>query len=214
MSDPDPLDTLVAEFANAHAAGANPDISDFLERVSADQRQELAQMLDSFLMGTTQRRPWNPEGYEASLAKLAVDRVHESAEGVSGSWPELLPRLRAQARIRRREVVERLAGGLGLGKRAEVEKIGFYYHRMEHGTLPSAGVSGRVIEALAEVLGASGEEIIRAGRASGGSGSEGDVAFARTAIPDLAYGDPPEPGAAKAPARREPDEIDALFLDG
>ena len=47
-------------------------------------------MLDTYLMDAPRRR-WDPAAYEGSLAQAAVDRVYESIEGVSGTWPELLP---------------------------------------------------------------------------------------------------------------------------
>jgi hypothetical protein len=213
------LERLIEEFAADYAAGRPTDVGALLESVPADERQELAEKLDSHLMQEPRRR-WDPDAYEGSLAQAAVERVYESIEGVSGSWPELLPRLRDRARIKRRVLVERLAEALGADSEPQVQKVGTYYHRMEHGMLPAQGVSNRVIEALAAIVGASAEAIRAAGLRAGDEVT-GGAAFARTAIADDSYSgqavahDRAE-RAAPAPLDAEPerDEIDALFLDG
>ncbi|MCB0877265.1 MAG: hypothetical protein KDB46_13835, partial [Solirubrobacterales bacterium] len=119
------IDRLIEEFAADYEAGRPADPAQLLDRVDAGQRQELASRLDRYLMTAPARR-WDPEAFEGSLAQIASDRVYESIEGVSGSWPEVLPRLRNQARIKRRELVERLAGALGFGSEPEIAKVGDY----------------------------------------------------------------------------------------
>ena len=209
------LDRLLDDFAADYEAGRATDVAALLDGVPAEQRQELASRLDTFLMQAPRRR-WDPAAYEGSLAQAAVERVYESIEGVSGTWPELLPQLRNRARIKRRDLVERLARSLGFESGAEIEKVGGYYHRMEHGMLPAEGVSGRVIEALATIVDASAEAIRSAG-ARAGEQAAGGATFARTAFPDEDYpaeaslADADAPAAPGAPER---DEIDALFLDG
>ena len=84
------LDRLLDEFAADYEAGRATDVAALLDRVPAEQRQELASRLDTFLMQAPRRR-WDPAAYEGSLAQAAVERVYESIEGVSGTWPELLP---------------------------------------------------------------------------------------------------------------------------
>lgn len=211
------IDRLIEEFAADYEAGRPADPAQLLDRVDAGQRQELAGRLDRYLMTAPARR-WDPEAFEGSLAQIASDRVYESIEGVSGSWPEVLPRLRNQARIKRRELVERLAGALGFGSEPEIAKVGDYYNRMEHGRLEAAGVSRRVIDALARLLGTDADGIAAAGARRSDVTDDGGVAFARKAFPDAEFSDlsvledlemsPPEPAAAAH------DEIDALFLDG
>jgi hypothetical protein len=207
------LDRLLDELAADYEAGREVDPAALLDRVDPDQRQELAARIDSYLM-TAPPRKWDPEAYEGSLAQQAVDRVYESIVAESGTWPELLPALRDQARIKRADLVSRLAKALGFTAAAQVEKVGDYYNRMEHGQLRPAGVSGRVIDALAAILGTEPGRI----RAAGGGAELGgrDVAFARTAFPNAEFaeadmGAPVERRAADEPGR---DEIDVLFLDG
>ena len=211
------MDRLIEEFAADWEAGRRADVGSFLERVDPGRRQELAAALDRYLMSAPTRR-WDPEAFEGSLAQRASDQVYESVAGVSGSWPELLPRLRNQARIKRRELVERLTDALGFSGEQQVAKVGDYYNRMEHGRLEAAGVSRRVVDALARLLGADADGIAAAGARRSDVTDDGDVAFARKAFPDAEFSDlgvledlemsPPEPAAAAH------DEIDALFLDG
>ena len=210
------IERLIDEFAADYEAGRDADPAKFLDRVEPGRRQELAERLDTYLMTAPTRR-WDPKAFEGSLAQRAFDRVHESIEGVSGTWPELLPHLRNQARIKRRELVERLAGALGFDAEPQIEKIGDYYNRMEHGRLPATGVSGRVIDALATVLGTDAERIRAAGSRIGEPGEGAQTAFARTAFPDAELGDADalaEIAAPQSPGRSTHDEIDALFLDG
>ena len=208
---------LLAEFVAAFDAGDSPDPNPLLERVSGAERQELAQLIDQHLMAAP-RQAWDPDAYEASRAKVAVERVYESIEGVSGTWPELLPQLRNRARIKRSELVARLAAALGAGtERARVEKVAGYYNQMEHGLLPADGVSARVIEALAEIVGTDAGTLRSAGRGAAASGGGEALAFARKAMLDSDYlpsaeeieGAPASP--APAPTR---DEIDELFTGG
>jgi len=211
------LKQLLAEFAADYEAGRSADPAAFLDRADPGQRQELAALLDSYLMTAPDRR-WDPQAFEGSLAQLAVDRVYDSVAGVSGSWPELLPQLRNRARIKRRALVEQLAAALGFESEPEVAKIGDYYNRMEHGRLPAAGVSARVIEALAAILDV-GPERIRAAGSHGGGAGEATAAFARTSFPNVELADAEiagdraeEPVEPSPPAGR--DEIDALFMNG
>lgn len=221
MADPTRPTQLVDEFALRFEAGESPDPAEWLERVEGRQRQELEDLIDRYLM-TAPRRAWDPVAYEGSVAKQAVDRVYESLEGVSGSWPELLPRLRNSAQVKRRDLVRRLAEALGVGAgEAEVERVGSYYHRMEHGLLPAEGVSAPVIEAIAAIVGASAETIRRAG-GDGETGGGGGAAFARVTYDMSAPAGAASPGTAdanRAVARGEaggagPDEIDRLFTGG
>lgn len=218
MADPR---ELADDFARRFEAGERPDPSEWLGRVDGEERQELELLIDRYLMSAP-RRTWDPVAYESSPAKQAVDRVFDSLEGVSGTWPELLPRLRKAAEVKRGDLVRRLAEALGVGAGEEqVEKVGRYYHEMEHGLLPANGVSARVIDALGGIVGASSETIRAAGlRRVGSGGIGGEAAFARLTAPDSGGGPPfDSPGLELADAEMdaaapERDEIDRLFTEG
>lgn len=206
------LERLLEEFAADFEAGREPQLDALLSRAPASRRDELAELIDRYLLHAPRRR-FDAAAYERSPARDSVERVWESLEGVSGSWPELLPHLRNRARIRRRDLVERLAEALGLG--AHTGRIAEYYNDMEHGRLPAAGVSGRVIEALAAIVSADPETIRAAGRATTPPPDAAPL-FARQALIDESYGPAAvsEALAERVVEPQEPDEVDRLFRGG
>jgi hypothetical protein len=200
------VDRLFEEFVAEDRAGGPADPRAYLERASEEDRAELEALLDGYL-ARAPRRPFDPDAFVASPARAVAEELARSLGGASGSWPALLPRLRHRARLRRADVVQRLAAELGAGDREE--KVARYYHEMEQGTLPAAGVSDRVLESLARVVGESADRLREAGRARAGSGqARAAAAFARVATPDPRYA---EPAAATSPPPAERDEIDELF---
>lgn len=206
------LDRFTEEFAAAFAAGDSPDPGEWLARVEGDERQELERRFDQYLM-TAPRREWDAEAYERSLAKIAVDRAFEARDGVSGSWPELLPRLRHRARIKRADLVTRLTEAIG---ESDADKVGVYYNRMEHGALPAEGVSATVLGALAGLVGTTVAALQAAG-ASGPGPAAGEMpAFTRLAAPDPAYesADEVEVSMPVPASPGERDRIDELFTGG
>ncbi len=175
--------------------------------MSGTDRAELEALLDGYL-ARAPRREFDRAAFSASPAARAVaDALGRSLAGSSGTWPAVLPRLRDRARLRRAEVVSRLAVSLGAGDREA--KVAGYYHAMEQGTLPAAGVSDRVLEALGRIVGESASALRAAGAAMTGPPSPPEPvrSFARVAsLRDRSA--EPRRRAAPVPAR---DEIDELF---
>jgi hypothetical protein len=208
MLDPQQLlQQFVAEYGRDPAA----DPRAYLARADEADRAELAALIDRFLLGVP-RRIWDPRAFEGSLAKRAVAAAAEADAASSAAWPELLPELRDEAQLTRRTVVERLALALGAADRQE--RVGSYYHRMERGQLAPAGVSDRVLTALAGILGSTTEALRRAGEAAGGSEGPGGEIFARLGRPSELR---PSRSSDAEPARDvdaadPPDDLDRLFL--
>lgn len=208
------INKLLDEFKAAFEAGREIDLPELLAHAPEDERQELGERIDTYLMKAP-RRSWDAAAYAQSPAKQSVERVWESLEGVSGTWPNLLPRLRKAAQIKRQDLVGKLAEALGVAQ--QEERVAGYYHDMEHGRLPAAGVSATVIEALATILGAAPEEIRRAGHATPVVEPIADQLFAREALPDEDYttdsdaSGPPDQQRSPEPGR---DEVDRLFTGG
>lgn len=214
------LKALRDEFVAEFEAGNDPALADWLSRVGESERQDLERLIDGYLM-TAPRRAWDPVGFETSIAKRAVDRAVESLDGVSGSWPEVLPRLRKQRQMLRSDLVRRLADALGVGTtEPQLSKVGAYYHQMEHGLLPAGGVTDTVLEALADLVGSSTDALRRAGDLVWVPPSGPTTSFARTAMPDaefvvadMASGEPAVFADAAGPPP-ERDRIDELFTGG
>jgi len=208
------VDDLFEEFIAEHERGGDADPRAYLDRLEGTDRREFAALIDGYL-ARVPRRAWDRAAYEASREPELVAALARSLQGSSGLWPSLLPRLRARAQIRRNDLVDDLAAALGAQEQRE--KVESYYHRMEQGRLPAPGVSDRVLEALARILGDGTDTLRRAGRAFGPppEGTQGQgSAFPRHAPApeqeELSASAPAHP----APSREDWDEVDRLFLGG
>jgi hypothetical protein len=196
---------LLEAFIAADRTGV-ADPAEYLARADGLDRAELEALIDAYL-ARAPRRAFDRSAFEASPAAGVV----ASLAGASGTWPALLPRLRDRARLRRAELVARLAADLGVGGREA--KVASYYHAMEQGTLPSAGVSDRVLEALGRIVGESAAALRAAGSLAPPRPPAAPAAFARVASPAPEFAAPPPVAAGRAepPAR---DEVDELFTGG
>src|SRR3954471_12965458 len=171
------VNRLLEAFIAEDRGGGVADPAAYLARVSGVDRAELEALIDGYL-ARAPRRPFSREAFEASPAAW---RVVASLAGSAGTWPSLLPRLRDRARLKRAELVARLASELGVGGREA--KVASYYHAMEQGTLASSGVSDRVLEALGRIGGESAAVLRAAGSLASPQPPDPPAAFARVASP-------------------------------
>jgi hypothetical protein len=207
------LDRLFTEFVERHLAGEDPEPWSYIDQLSGAEREELEELIDAYFVGAPPRS-WNANAYRGSSAERIADALDRSFRGQAGLWPAVLPRLRDRAQLTRGALVQRLADKLGVGERRE--KVAGYYHEMEQGLLPSAGVSGRALDALAGIVGTSAEFLRRAGEplSKEPSGEAKGAVFARTAT------QAPEYEASKALEAHDEDravewdEVDELFRGG
>lgn len=214
------VENLLSEYIAEHRAGGEADPLAYLERAGEDtDRAELAELIDAYL-ARSPGRDWDSEAFKGSAAEKVADGLARSLQGLSGWWPMVLPRLRDKARLTRGQVVEKLSAALGVPGREQ--KVGGYYHAMEHGSLDSRGVSQRVIEALAGIYDANTELLRQLGEPrdeGSAAATPGAPAMARTAHPDPVYTEASleEPDAREgmsSPGEAERDEIDELFTGG
>jgi hypothetical protein len=204
------VERLLSEYKEAHRAGGEADPRPYLARASGVDRELLAGLIDAYL-AEAPRRPFSRAELAESRAAPVVEQVERSLAGAGGLWPALLPRLRARARLRRTELVAQLAARLGA--ESQRDKVGLYYHQMEQGLLPEAGVSDSVLDALGKIVGATASSLRSAGRmpVAGPPRSDEGAVFARAT-----YGEPADAGEPAARERRteEWDEVDRLFRGG
>ena len=216
------VETLFRAYVEEHRSGGEADPREYLARLEGVDRSELAALIDAYLQRAP-ARAWDPAAFAGSAAERATERIAAGWEEAQEAWQTLLPTLRDRARIKRAELVARLAAALGVED--QTAKVAAYYHQMEHGQLPSEGVSNRVLEALSTIVGESAERLRAAGSALGHGGDQRQVreslAFARRAVSDPRYAEPEAPAqpasaeAAAAPAEApEPDLVDELFTGG
>jgi hypothetical protein len=203
------VERILAEYKEAHGSGGDADPRPFLARVPGVEREQLAGLIDAYL-ARAPRRPFDAAAYRDSPAVTAADAAQRALAGSAGLWPVLLPRLRNEARIRRADLVAELAARLGAQSRRD--KVALYYHEMEQGRLPAAGVSDTVLEALGRIVGYGKEALRRAGEmpAPGRPAPEAGAVYTRTTRRSEAT-DEAGPGA---PEPEEWDEVDRLFRAG
>ena len=206
------IDRLITEYVAAYEqSGVAPDPHSYLQRAPDSERPALAKRIEEILLSAP-RRAWDEKSFQATLGSPLMREIETAVRGASGLWPALLPRLRNAAQLKRREVVQQLAQELGVTGREE--KVGRYYHEMEQGLLDERGVSDRVMDALAGILGAPAETLREAGRALGsppfGTQATGASVYARTASPDSIYTGA-EPSEPAQPSEESWDEVDELF---
>jgi len=210
----DRVDQIFEQFKAAHRAGEEVDPVQLLDRLQGTDRAELAALMDAYLTRAP-RREWDADAYERSPAPALVDSLSRSLRGQAGLWPSLLPRLRDRARIKRADLVAELADRLGAG--GQRDKVAGYYHEMEQGTLPAAGVTDTVLDALGAIVGESRDALRRGGQAfgPGPEGGEPGALFARRASPSI-HALETEPPTSPGTADRTPesDEVDRLFTGG
>lgn len=168
---------LFAEYVFAERSG-DGDPRPFLNRAETSDRELLSEMIDSYL-ATAPGKPWDPSAFEGSPEQSLIEPLGRALNGISGTWPVLLPSLRERARIKRSDLVSKLAEKLGYPEQKQA--VGDYYHGMEYGTLESDGVNGRVLNALGEILGTSADALGRSGQLIGGGAGQsiGEAVFAR-----------------------------------
>jgi len=205
---------LFEQFTREYLRAGTADPRGYLSQADDRDRAELQALIEAFLERAP-RQPWDAAAFSGSIAERALARAVARPEEAGGpeeeGWPELLPALRARARIRRRAVVERLAAALGFP--GEEQRISVYYHQMEQGILRPSGVSTRVLEALGSIVGATPEMLRRAGIAGQGVAEAGGEVFARAGAPaaDMSDVDSDLIEYSSAHERLGPDELDRLF---
>ena len=211
-------DRVLSEFIDAWNAGERPDVDDYIARVPADERGELADALVSFLSFAP-----TPAYSEATLEAIRADPIVAEALAAARDQGSLLPKLLGTLRTRFSITTPQLAGALvsTLGLPAEREaKTATYLQRLEHGELEPTRVSRRVFDALAQLFGVPGREVEGAADFRGWR----PIAPAAAAQPvfraedEAAHAVAPHlellAEALEAPGSQERDEVDELFLGG
>ena len=209
------VDDLLQQFIERYESGDPVRPGDVLAQVEGTERRELETLLDAYLERAP-RRQFSAEAFAASPARPLVDDLAQSLEGIAGTWPVVLPRLRTRARLRRSELVTRLAAALGVSDREA--KVAGYYHAMEQGELDPAGVSDRVLDALARLTGTTAKALRDAAtvlQPGAGPAAAGAPTFARTATPEPEHLASLAAPPTESPAERsDSDLVDELFTGG
>jgi hypothetical protein len=196
------VDDLFDRYRASYRAGESADPRPYLDQISGVDRAELGALIDAFLAQDPGRRG-TPNALTARISAAVAERLQTQE-----TWTTLLPTARDRAQVPRSAVVKRLAEALGV--QGKETKVAAYYHEMESGTLPPAGVSDRVLQALSAIVEVPVERLRAAGRQLSPPATGGGAVFARStsvaAVPstDMSFD-------LDLPER---DEVDELFTMG
>src|SRR4051812_34815041 len=143
MSD---VEQVLREYIREHRAGGDADPREYLTRLDEGaDRLELEALIDAYLERAPRASVSSPIVPSPAVEQV-VNRIEFALDAPPETWRSLLPSLRMQARLKRGELVTRLAEALGLPGRED--KVARYYNAMEHEQLDPSGISPRVFEAL------------------------------------------------------------------
>ena len=201
-------EAVLSQYIDDWNAGRRPRAEDYLARVDAAQRDELAEQIATYASWAP-TPPYPPEVLHEIRSEPALAQLREATGREGGLWSVVLPRLRARAGLGLAELGQRVHGALGLS--SGEEKTARYLQDMERDRLDPRGVSQRVLDALAAALGTSGRDLAEAGDL--GSGGRPAMALYRDGPMDLEV----LHELAGAAHERDPgdyDEIDELFRGG
>jgi transcriptional regulator with XRE-family HTH domain len=201
------IDKLLSDFIDAWTAGERPRVSDYLDRAEPDERDELAERLEDWLLLAP-----TPRYTEQTLAEIRAEPALAGALAEIDGLPHALPRLRERAGLRLSDLARRITSTFGLA--GQEERTEAYLERMERGELDAAGVSRRLLDAMAGALGVSADALGRSGGMP--SPAMGSALFRAESAAAAGYEEDLEAlsQAALSPAPPPMDELDRLFLGG
>jgi transcriptional regulator with XRE-family HTH domain len=202
------VEQALGDFIDAWNAGRRPDVREYLARVGATERDELARQLTTWL--EVAPVPAYDAAARAAIARepallAALERADETLRPLA----ERLPELRARRGLGTGELGARIAALFGL---PGADRATAYVERLERGELDAGRLSQRLLDALAAILRADRAQLApgRAAIAPGGSLFRAGAA----AAPSIADDIDALSRAALAPAPEPMDELDRLFLGG
>jgi transcriptional regulator with XRE-family HTH domain len=204
----DPIDMVLSQFIDAWNAGRRPRLDDYLARVTPDERDELGERIEDWVLIAP-----SPDYSEQTLAEIRAEPALTGALAEIAAepelWPAVLPRLRERAGLRLRDLAGRVTAAFGLA--GQEDRAEGYLEQLERGDLDASRVSRRLLETLGQALGANliGSGSLRAaapGHALYRAESESAASF-EADLEALSQ-------AAMAPAPPPMDELDRLFVGG
>ncbi|MEA2289995.1 MAG: hypothetical protein QOD55_1992 [Solirubrobacteraceae bacterium] len=208
---------VLSDFIDAWNAGRRPSVREYLSRVpEGAPRDDLADQISTWLEVAP-----TPDYSDATRAEIRADpvvqHVFDAVGNDAGLWPQVIPQLRARAGLSVAQVATRLVERFGLGGGSQ-ERTADYLERMERGELEPTRVSRRLLDALGELLGASGRTLSDAATFGGGlrPASAGGTLFrAEEGAGDWVAQDIEALSrAAMRPAPAPMDDLDRLFTGG
>lgn len=187
-----------------------------LEGLEGEDRLRLQERIEEYLDGDPQVEI-TAGGLNEPAVRDLTDRVVAELDGSTGGLSRLVTRLRVRRELKFPDVIEALAVALDADE-SEKAKLEGYYHDIEYGNLPSAGISDAAFEAIARVFQTTGESLKAAARALGPARASATGPVFTRKVEDGAFeivsteSDSAQAGAARR--SEPPDRIDRLFTGG
>lgn len=208
------LNARFEDFKASYLKGdGNP--APMLEGLGAEDRQLLTGRIEDYL-DTDPQVEVTVDGLGQPAILEMTDRVAAELDGATGGLSALLTRLRVRREMMFPEVIDALATELDASDE-EKAKLEGYYHDIEYGNLPAAGISEAAFEAIARVFQTTGEALRTAARGLGPARASATGPVFTRKVEDGDSAASIESDAARAgEARRSdpPDRIDRLFTGG
>ena len=205
-------DRILSAFIDAWNAGRRPDLDEYVARAAEPDREQLSADITAFV-AFAPTPDYDDDALAAIRAEPVVASAALAARGSGGLWPALLPRLRERAALSTGELAAALVSLLGLPSDRAPKTRG-YLEQLEAGALEPRGLSGRLLDGMARLLGVPRGELEGAGGIGGGPvaaalfRAEGPAAAAvRDDLDVLA-------DALAAPSGAGWDDVDELFRGG
>ncbi len=207
---------VLSDFIDAWNAGRRPRVREYVARVpSGAPREELSTLIDLWLQ--TAPSPTLDEPTRASIRADPAVAAALAAGDERGAWAGLVPRLRERAGLSLDAMAQAVVARFKLSA-ADQPRAESYLERLERGELQPAGLSRRLLAALADVLGVSAETLVAAAggqsgprlASSGGTLFRADEDVNASVLEDIET----LSRAALTPAPPERDELDELFFGG
>ena len=204
-------DRILSDFVDAWNAGRRPDLDEYLARAAAGDREQVLADITAFVAFAP-----TPHYDDAALAAIRAEPAVAAGAAATtvrgGLWPALLPRLRERAALSTAQLAAGLVGALGLPAN-RAGKTREYVERLEAGELEARGLSGRLLDAMARVLGVprgdlEGASAFGAPAAAALFRAEGPAAESIRADLDVIA------DAFAAPSGAGWDDVDELFRSG
>lgn len=195
--------------------GGQADPDPVLAGLDESAKRKLGRMIDEFLEAGPVPDPELMSPGDPRVQAVVADLMPR-LDGRAGALSRLLARRRQQLGLSQAGVIDALAEDLEASE-SEKGKIDAYYHDLEWGTLPAAGLTERILDALSRTLKTTTGSLREAGRTLGPAraSSTGPI-YARMVEEDGdAYDLAVTPAPAKASRQASPpDRIDRLFTGG
>lgn len=150
------VNDLYERFVREWYAGHAPDAAAYLDGLEPGEADELAALLETFLLAAPAVAPRTTPSADPVLAQaIALGDAFEPR-----GWGDRLAAARRRAGLSLADLGERFAATFGIDDRAE--RATGLLERLERGELASSGVSIRAARALARIVGAPDGALIPA----------------------------------------------------